>query len=325
MPDYTEIPYIKFHPSRAIFYTRLDPEPTHSHNSTSFTELHEAKQPPLLSRKAKTRLQLAINTMTELSRWKKVKKPDTKKFFPFKINFITLTLPAATKMTDREITKKALSEFLRKWKKRNPKLLYVWKAEVQDNGRLHYHLTTNQYYHAKKLRRDWNKQLQKIGIEHPKLSTQANSTDVHAVKNIKNLAAYLTTYMGKKDLYKKPLKRYFRRYGRKLKRTTEKAQKLPKRYYQNIKRKPKCKLWDCSKSLHDTCITLQYNDTATIHEQDYIQESREPLIQDEYFAFFPIDKKTRKHCPKLYNKWKTAMLNKVAQEAGAKRYNKDLL
>lgn len=104
------------------------------------------------------------------------------------------------------------------------------------------------------IRSVWNNCQNKLGyIERCKYKNP-NSTDIHAVKNQKALGAYMAKYMLKGDLYKTPLKRYFRRFGKAL------AQKnfscnIPKNYFQNLKRKLNCKKWDCSMALKKAKFT----------------------------------------------------------------------
>lgn len=322
MPQYTSIPYVSYHPTRCTFYSQLEPAPNNPNSCNQFTTGHHPMQPGNLSNQARKKLQLAVQTLVELSGWKTGIKPGTTHKFRFKINFLTLTLPGKQSLSDKEITRKALSEFLRKWKKRNPLLLYVWKAEIQDNGRIHYHLTTNQYYNAFKLRRDWNKQLQKLGIIHPKLKLQANSTDVHSVSKIKNLAAYLCTYYNKKDNYKRPLKRFHRLYDKKLKALSNVAYKLPKNYLARLKRKPTCKLWDCSKPLKSPTIIRHYDDPELIADNNRIYETLQPYTQEYYFSFYTLSKQDKTLAPNLYKAWRKTLLNRIAEDAGAIAFNK---
>lgn len=75
----------------------------------------------------------------------------------FCCTFVTLTLPAAQKHTDIELTKYVLHPFLsyarKYWKVR----YFVWKKELQQNGNLHFHLITDRYIHHDSLRSAWNR------------------------------------------------------------------------------------------------------------------------------------------------------------------------
>lgn len=60
-----------------------------------------------------------------------------------KLNFITLTLPAHLDITARELYRDFLNSFLVILKQKIGYKMYVWKLEVQKNGRFHYHIVTD--------------------------------------------------------------------------------------------------------------------------------------------------------------------------------------
>lgn len=100
--------------------------------------------------------------------------------------FLTLTLPAAQKHTDTEITQYCLNPFLTYARKVWKVKYYVWKKELQENGNLHFHLVTDRYIDNKCLRREWNK-LINAGV----------------VEGVENPFDYVDRYSKKmKDLYK---------------------------------------------------------------------------------------------------------------------------
>lgn len=78
---------------------------------------------------------------------------------------------------------------------------YIWKAELQQRGQVHYHITTNRFILWTDIKDHWNKlqrkagylknYVQKEGHYHP------NSIDVHAVSSIKDIGSYLTKYIAK--------------------------------------------------------------------------------------------------------------------------------
>jgi hypothetical protein len=80
---------------------------------------------------------------------------------------------------------------------------YIWKAEVQKNGNIHFHILQETYVHHSDLRALWNSCQDKLGYvqeftdrvhkENP------NSTDIHALKGVRNVEAYVSKYMSKFD------------------------------------------------------------------------------------------------------------------------------
>lgn len=157
-----------------------------------------SKEEEALSRKASARLRAVITTLSVIAKRKRVYSAEQDCFFSFRLNFITLTLPSKQIHGDKEIHSRIFCEFIRAWKRKAKDLLYVWKAETQQNGNLHYHLITDTYIHHLQLRRMWNFYCEKLKYCTRSSSKDPNSTDVHAVKNIKNIAAYAIKYMCKK-------------------------------------------------------------------------------------------------------------------------------
>ncbi len=187
-----------------------------------------------LSSKGRKRMRNAINWLTFLSAKRNVRRGKGKFIHNFNISFITLTLPAIQKHSHAVIKSKCLNHFLviarRKWNVQN----YVWKAEIQSNGNIHFHITTDKYIPYMHLRREWNNVISKLGyikayqskfkhltypqykaIRQPSNEQESkqchkayqygkrtnwsnpNTTDVRKVKNVKNLAAYFSKYMSK--------------------------------------------------------------------------------------------------------------------------------
>lgn len=77
--------------------------------------------------------------------------------------FITLTLPAQQLHSDQEITKKLLGKFLNICRKRGLLANYLWRAEKQKNGNIHYHILTDSYAPHSTWRDIWNHCLHTLG------------------------------------------------------------------------------------------------------------------------------------------------------------------
>jgi hypothetical protein len=204
---YTVVPMIKIQPGMILAYNVLDPRPSRSkeigathHNVKPPTQLYTGK----MTQSAKKRLAKAINLLVAIALPKKAIHFDSKKEFLFRVNFITLTLPAAQgDITDADLKKKCLKPWIEYWKEKLPGMSYVWRAERQGNGNLHFHLLTDRYIHYKDIRDSWNRCLKHTGLIESFFQRNGhrdpNSTDVHAVKAIRNLAAYMVKYMSKKE------------------------------------------------------------------------------------------------------------------------------
>jgi len=167
-------------------------------------ESPSAKYTGKLTEKAKSKLRFSINLLVEQAKWKEVQNPTTKRFYRFKVNFITLTLSGKQRdVSDKTIKSKLLFPFIRNMRNVYSLRSYVWRAERQRNGNIHFHLTTDTYIPYDAIRDAWNFQQAKYHfIDEFKSrynSEFPNSTDVHSVQNIKNLASYLVKYMSKDE------------------------------------------------------------------------------------------------------------------------------
>lgn len=173
-------------------------------NQKSLDNLKKNMHGGKLSNKALSKMANAIDWLLASATTKEVFQKSTGKTFQFKINFITLTLPdTCREVTDDEFKNKLCKLFFNDLRKYYELNNYIWKIEFQKNGKLHLHFTSDTFIHHATLRRVWNKHLKnaglmddfkkKFGHDNP------NSTDVHSVYAIDNLAAYLMKYISKQD------------------------------------------------------------------------------------------------------------------------------
>lgn len=264
----------------------------------------------LVSDKQAKKIRYYVNLLVDASKWKTVYSRIHSKHFRFKLSLLTLTLPSIQQHPDKEIHEKVFKAFIRSLKKRNPELLYIYKAEVQDNGNLHYHLTTNIFIHHVTLRNLWNHYVNSLGYVNRASVSSPNSTDVHSVKNIKSIAAYMVAYLQKKDVYTKILKRYHRRFGSRLKSMNSEVFALPKNYIANLKRKVTIKVWDCSKTLMLKPLSVPLGssvftgyfdsgDNDITREYQAIISILPKLNEGRYFGVYGIGSEERKSCPAI--------------------------
>jgi hypothetical protein len=120
---------------------------------------------------------------------------------PYLHTFTTLTLPSQQMHCDKVIKRQALNNFLinmiRRWRVKN----YLWKAEAQDNGNIHFHLLTDKYMEHQEVKYMWNNSLNPLGYidwyTHNNNSLEPNSTDIHALRKIENVSSYICKYVSK--------------------------------------------------------------------------------------------------------------------------------
>jgi len=153
-----------------------------------------------------------------------------------KFVFITLTLPAYQNHTDQEIKHRALRPFLQQLQRIHRVRNYLWVAEPQKAGNIHFHIIVDREIDHRKLRKLWNGYMQDLGyiqdyrdgqlhfhrdgfqvrselLEKWSYGAQVeaymrgtkenwsnpNTTDIHKINHIKNLPAYMTKYITKSN------------------------------------------------------------------------------------------------------------------------------
>lgn len=147
---------------------------------------------------AKKRMTKAIESLVQATRFDKQRiiNPVTGKTFDFQLSFMTLTISTTTtNIKGKEAHKRCLEPFLRWMRETHKCKLYVWKAELQRRGQLHYHITSNCYIDKAVVKEKWNSLQQAAGYTDTYFrrygSHNPPSTEIKAVWKEKNLAGYL--------------------------------------------------------------------------------------------------------------------------------------
>jgi len=167
----------------------------------------------------------------------KVAAASGRNYFNRHFTFVTLTLPAEQMHTDKELHSKALNRFIQHLKRKHKLINYLWRAERQKNGNLHYHIICDTGIHWQPLRSAWNDIMRDLGyidkyrqnqqlhhsagfrLHRDKLKywpadkqlkayqegvscnwSNPNSTDIHSLKKVKDVAKYISKYCTKSDL-----------------------------------------------------------------------------------------------------------------------------
>lgn len=203
------IPMVSIRPGYLTFYSEV------VRNGGASRKFGTPEPPPkahsadgLISHKAQRRLSQAVDWMVYLAKPKPLYPERPKCGLQFRLNFITLTLSDRQVHDDNTIKKLLMQPFLDTLRKTWGCGLYMWRAESQRNGNIHFHLVTDQYIPWWKIRNRWNAIQNRLGyLDKYQLAnpgTEANSTDVHSVTRVKKLGAYLAKYCSKNpngDMY----------------------------------------------------------------------------------------------------------------------------
>jgi hypothetical protein len=199
-----QISYCKVLPKSIIYgsYWRNEVYGMPVHRN-SLENLKEKKFKGDVSRQTRKKIMRMIDTMALLTNWKRTWCRVLKKEVKYRLGFMTLTLSSEQIHDDNTIKREILQPFLDRLRHRYPGLRFIWKAEPQQKGNIHFHITIDQYIHHTEVRSMWNACQENLGY----ITTFAakfghynpNSTDIHSIKKIRNLSAYMGKYMAKKS------------------------------------------------------------------------------------------------------------------------------
>ncbi len=217
---------------------------------------------------AKKRLTRAISLLVESAENKKIFNPITGRDMWHRLSFITLTVSDSTRNIDgAEAYDKLLKHFLQ-WMRRTKKIsTYVWKAEYQKRGQIHYHITTPSFIKWNEIKDKWNNLQRSAGLLTDYYARYGhynpNSTDIHKVNKVDDLAAYLVKYFVKA--------------------------------YQNEK-SVGGKVWDCSDNLKSqkyfTIVQRQFHHDFLL---ECVQQGEATLYQTDRFSIFKFTERPHTH------------------------------
>ena len=186
---------------------RHDGEPQHRKPSCTFSTKNEVQ-----STESQSRLKNAINWMILFADMKPLRNKGDNEIYWNKLGFMTLTIPDLQKHTDNFIKKHMLQPFLLSMQ-RKLNCSYVWKAEPQINGNIHFHVTIDKFFPWQGVQEKWNKLCARFDyctVFPNGTNDKGNaSTSIKAVKNDNKAAKDIGGYMSKKDLLPKEIEKSF--------------------------------------------------------------------------------------------------------------------
>lgn len=246
--ELTIIPKISIHPKQINFYNEIHWNPQRPVRKEVYTglELYTPEYSHLLessrtangnvSKIAKRKIGKAIDYLLLMASEKHTDIHRSGKYFKFRVSFITLTLPSQQIHDDNTIKSKCLNQFIIEIKKAYKVKFYVWRAEKQKNGNLHFHILTNKFIPHQEVKDRWNRIIEKLGYISRYRETQEqwhkngfkprpelyktwskekqyqaylrgtrlnwnspNSTDIHALNKVHNIKLYITKYLTKNE------------------------------------------------------------------------------------------------------------------------------
>lgn len=148
-----------------------------------------------LSRQSQSKIRDSINLLHELSKPRSVWVNSKKKIYNFRCSFITLTLPSEQEHADLEI-KKCLNNFLVRLRQTYEVKNYVWKAELQQNQNIHFHLIIDQYVPHRAIRYYWNLAINTLGyVDRYRQKMENLSLSEYAELRGKSVASSLSSFL----------------------------------------------------------------------------------------------------------------------------------
>lgn len=160
----------------------------------------------LVTRKVRLRMNRILDAWLRSLRYADKDRRGRAKHLP---TFCTLTLPAKQMHKDSECHKMLNYFITESWQGYGGKRFtyYLWRAERQKNGNIHYHIVFDAYIDWEHIRSKWNKILSRYGYidaynkNNPGSINRdnPNSTDIHSLRTVKDVTAYIIKYCTKES------------------------------------------------------------------------------------------------------------------------------
>lgn len=282
--------YLQLRNSSLILYNQIEYD-SNSSNRKNKTTLTKQFKNNLYSGQVKIgtqkRIRKALDLFLQSTEDQIIFNPISQRNINFRLAFITLTI-SNKEIQDHQFCYKNLLKPFLDWLTKTKKVnSYIWKAELQKRGQIHYHITISNFIHHSEIRGKWNYLQTKNGLIAK--GTTPPSTEIKQVKNINNIEAYLAKYISKVERDNKGLN---------------------------------CKVWDCSTNLKkNKFFKIEYNEEnikKLIHDgiqdvvideikldnciiikskEGYIRQLLKDNLKDEYERFISAIKKGEVYTP----------------------------
>jgi hypothetical protein len=232
------IPQISIHPDRINVYQTIDYGGNAPYRK-QFSKIAKINKETFgrLSVQSSRKLSKAADYLVFMASPKNIAGREKGKYYKFRLSFVTLTLSSKQIHPDGIIKNLFLNQFLVEAKKRWHVNRYVWRAEKQLNGNIHFHILLDKFIPWSELRDVWNRIQEKLGYVSRYQGTlrewhkngfrpredllktwplknqlrafdsgsksdwhNPNSTDIHSLKHVHNVKNYMVKYMTKNHL-----------------------------------------------------------------------------------------------------------------------------
>lgn len=239
-------------------------------NVYRWKKLNQNQYSGMMTVGVRKRMTKALNVMLQVIKPQTLMNPVTKRLMHHKLSFITLKI-SQEGITGRQAYDNVFCHFL-DWLTRTKKVEhYVWKLE---GGLTHYHITTPAFIHYQEIQDTWNAFQRKAGYLDAYAQEfghfKPNSTDIHEVLGITDLAAYIVKAFAKSLEAAERLR--LSQKGVKPDITAEMGKEIQNQEAADSK------IWGCSEVLSAACYCKFYMET--VHHLLIAQLKREQKIRE---------------------------------------------
>lgn len=239
---------------------------------------------------SRKRMIKACELLCQISPARWIWNPVNNRLCHHRLSFITLTISSSQNITCRQAYDLVLVHFLQ-WLRRTIKVAaYVWKAELQQRGQIHFHIITPNFIHYKLINAKWNDLQRQAGLldEYAKKKGhfRAPSTEIKEMRNARKGAAYIAKELAK-DISGKLLQ--LRKHLNKLVKAgtidQEQAEEIFSDNLQDVTG-TEGKIWGCSDNLSEAnYFTIDLTKQHFQQIAKFIQAGNKFLIDDWFCVF----------------------------------------
>lgn len=276
MDDYIKVPIIQFNQNYMVVYTEvLNRQFSYKSQENLMQNKANYAYNGYMSKNTINHVKKLLTTWTNcIYRFKKNQAGIIVDKKPY-LTFVTLTLSSKQAHSDNDVKRKCLTPFIQELIRVYGVQYYFWRAESQKNGNIHFHMVIDSYIHWKQLRDLWNKHQESLKyITEYTLKTgkdDPNSTDVHKLQKIRNVANYVCKYVTK----------------------------------DTDERQIKGRIWGCSEALH-TCkpysMILHHTDEIIIDKLKEVATPREVKTDNFHYFGCKVYEFLEKYFPETFKK-----------------------
>lgn len=204
MSDIPVIPYGIVRDNYLCVYPSFEYFPSSvSRGTNSLDNLKDNDHKGKISKKVSKKIEKIIYNWISAIEWRRASRKERLFERSKYLTFVTLTLSTPQYDTDKEIKRKLLNRFIIQVQRNHKVKNYLWKAEAQKNGRIHFHILIDRAVHYLDIRKLWNSIQRDHSADYRSNfgtdTNSPNSTDIHALKGLKSMSAYMIKYMQKSE------------------------------------------------------------------------------------------------------------------------------